>query len=101
MSIGHRVPVGAPTLKNIGVIKVTRDEIKAIVIETLKELVSGVIKNEPEQDADGDEWNNYVFDGEEFVDRILKYKPKSIKPVMPPPLSAEEIAELEAEESEP
>jgi hypothetical protein len=56
---------------------IPREQIRSVVIELLKELVSGVIVNEPEKDADGDEWNNYVFDGEEFVDRILRYKPSA------------------------
>ena len=49
----------------------TREEIRAIVIELLQELVTGTLKNEPTQTSDGDEYNNYVFDGEAFVDRIL------------------------------
>lgn len=52
----------------------TREEVRSIVIELLKELTTGTVKYEPEQDADGDEWNNYVFDGEEFVDRIFAHK---------------------------
>lgn len=50
----------------------TESDVRKVVIETLRELVSGTVENNPEQDADGDEWNNYVFDGVAFVDRVLK-----------------------------
>ena len=54
----------------------TRDEVRAIVIELLKELTAGTISNKPERDADGEEFNNYVFDGEAFVDRIFTFDDK-------------------------
>ena len=55
----------------------TRDEVKSIVIELLQELTTGIVRNQPTKDADGDEWNNYVFDGEKFVDRIFSKQPVS------------------------
>ncbi len=49
----------------------TESDVRKVVIQTLRELVSGTVENNPEQD-DGDGWNKLVFDGVAFVERVLK-----------------------------
>lgn len=50
--------------------QLTKNDVREIVLELLKELVHGTIRNEAIQDADGDEHNDFTFDGELFVDRV-------------------------------
>lgn len=61
-----------------------RNEVRRIVLEVLHEVTAGTIKNEPECDADGDEWNNYVFDGQAFVDAIERAAEGCIAEFVPP-----------------
>ena len=48
-----------------------RNEVRSIVIELLQELLAGTVKNVPVRTRDGGEWNHFVFDGTEFVDRVF------------------------------
>ncbi len=48
-----------------------RESVRQVVIETLRELLDGTLRSEPEYDVDGDEHNLYVFDAEMFVDRVF------------------------------
>ena len=48
-----------------------RNEVRAIVIELLQELLAGTVKNVPVLTRDGDEWNHLVFDATEFVGRVF------------------------------
>lgn len=49
-------------------------QVRQIVLSVLREALVGTVRNEPEKTPDGDEWNNYVFDGDDFrtnVNRLL------------------------------
>lgn len=47
-------------------------QVRRIVLETLLDAMSGTVKNEPQKTGDGDEYNHYVFDGEEFRDNVQR-----------------------------